>query len=115
LKWIKLNELKIVIAKSDNNIKRSEISDSGISSNDNIQSNVKQINVEITEEIKPKKPFSGPLSVKLARQKIEMKLNNSQNDHYIKNQLEFETIKIKKELESVDKFNKKEKLNFETG
>jgi len=69
-----LNELKIVIAKSDNNIKRSKISDSDISSNDNIQSNVKQINVEIAEEMKPKKPFSGPLSEKIARQKLEIVL-----------------------------------------
>lgn len=110
-----LKDLKIVIAKFDKNIKRSDDYNSDISSTSNdIQINNKPINVEIAQEIKSKKPFLGPLSVKLARQKVEMEKNNSQSECDIKNPFEFETKKVRKGSKSIDRFNKKRKLISET-
>eukprot|EP00102_Acyrthosiphon_pisum_P022313 XP_016659523.1 PREDICTED: uncharacterized protein LOC100573806 [Acyrthosiphon pisum] len=108
-------DLKIVIAKLDKNIKRNDNCSSDISSTSNdIQINNKAINVEISQEIKSKKPFIGPLSVKLERKKMEMEINNSQNECDIKNLFEFETKKFRKGSKSIDRFNKKGKLNSET-
>jgi len=110
-----LKDLKIVIAKFDKNIKRSENCNSDISStSDDVQPNNQPTNVEIPQEVKPKKPFLGPLSVKLARQKMELEQNNSKNVKDVKNQLEFEIKKVSKRSNSVDVFDKKGKLNTET-
>lgn len=110
-----LKDLKIVIAKFDKNIKRSENCNSDISStSDDIQPNNQPKNVEIPQGVKPKKPFLGPLSVKLARLKMKLEQNNSQNEQNVKNQLEFEIKKVSKGSNSVDMFDKKGKLNTET-
>ncbi|KAL4143321.1 hypothetical protein QTP88_005667 [Uroleucon formosanum] len=110
-----LKDLKIVIAKFDKNNKRSKNCNSDISSTSNdIQIDNKPMNVEIAQEIKSKKPFLGPLSVKLARQKMEMEKNNLQSERDIKNPFEFETKKVRKGSKSIYRFNKKEKLNSET-
>ncbi|CAI6364719.1 unnamed protein product [Macrosiphum euphorbiae] len=110
-----LKDLKIVIAKFDKNIKRSDNCSSDISSTSNdVQINDKPINVEITQEMKSKKPFLGPLSVKLARQKMEMEKNNSQSECDIKNPYEFETKKVRNGSKSIDRLNKKLKFDSET-
>lgn len=72
-------DLKIVISKFDKNIKKSELLNSKVSSSNDIQTCHQLTNDEVNQSLKRKKPFLGPLSVKLARQKMEAKLNNAQN------------------------------------
>ncbi|XP_022160559.1 uncharacterized protein LOC111026733 [Myzus persicae] len=107
-------QLKIVIAKLDGNIEGSENCNADTSTNNNIQTNNKPLNIKRAQEIKYKKPFVGPLSVKLARQKMEMELSDSKYERDIKNQLKFETRKVRKKSKAVNRLDKKEKLNSET-
>ncbi|XP_026811622.1 uncharacterized protein LOC113552843 isoform X4 [Rhopalosiphum maidis] len=110
-----LKDLKIVLAKYDKNIKRIENCNLGISStNNDILINNKPINTEKAQEIKPKKPFLGPLSVKLARQKMEIERNNSKNKRDVKNKFKFETKSDGKGLKSTNFYNRNSKLISET-
>uniref|UniRef100_A0A2S2NBB1 C2H2-type domain-containing protein n=1 Tax=Schizaphis graminum TaxID=13262 RepID=A0A2S2NBB1_SCHGA len=110
-----LKDLKIVLAKFDKNIKRSENCNLGISStNNDILTNNKPINTEKAQEIKPKKPFLGPLSVKLARQKMEIEQYNSKSKQYVKNKLKFETKSGGKGLKSTNFYDRNTKFISKT-
>ncbi|CAH1712108.1 unnamed protein product [Aphis gossypii] len=88
-----LKNLKIVLAKFDKSIKRSENCNSDISSTGiDIPTNNEPISIEKAHEIKPKKPFYGPLSVKLARQKMEIERKNSKNKQDHKNHIKLTKI-----------------------
>ncbi|XP_025194219.1 protein PF14_0175-like, partial [Melanaphis sacchari] len=103
-----LKDLKIVIAKFDKNIKRKENCSSDITSTSNDRlTNNEPINVVKAQKIKPKKPFLGPLSVKLARQKMEIKQNNSKKSLNNKNQFNFKTKTSEKGFSSFSSDYKK--------
>lgn len=109
-------DLKVVLAKFDKN------------RNDNPNSDVSNVNVktidkckmkETVQHVKHKKPFLGPLSVKLARQKLEIEKNHSLtlNESSDKMNLGFEESnetnnenKVLKNTKLV-KSKKKEKIN----
>lgn len=101
-----LKDIKIVLAKFDRNMKKSESLNSDVSSN-NVQTNDK-INV-----LKPKKPFLGPLSVKLAKEKVEIERSRLQ----LNTKMNTNTIVSNKRLrckKSLKKSNTKLKTNSKT-
>lgn len=92
-------DLKIVISKFDKNIKKSEHLNLKVSSDD-LQTCHQPTNDKKNHSIKRKKPFLGPLSVKLARQKMESKLNNSENELVENTQYKIKTTNIISKINS---------------
>ncbi|XP_025411013.1 uncharacterized protein LOC112683957 isoform X4 [Sipha flava] len=103
-------DLKIVISKFDKNNKKSEHLNSKVSSSNDLQNSHQPTNNKKNASLKRKKPFLGPLSVKLARQKMEAELNNSQKGLVENTQHAIKTdniIKKKKNSKSLKNFKKK--------
>jgi len=100
-----LKDLKIVIAKFDKNVKILENLNSDVSS-----SSIQTTN-ETVQGVKPKKPFLGPLSVKLAKQKLEIESNHSGLDEITQLESEINIIPKKKINDSESIQKKKEKRN----
>lgn len=99
-------DLKIVLSKFDKNIKKKEHLNSKVTSYD-LQTCHQPTSNENIPTSKGKRPFLGPLSVKLARQKMEAELNNSQNESIENTQHKIETANvISKEKKSSKLFKK---------